>query len=134
MLFRSGGPTLSPLETHPSVGYPGHTGGARRPLPLWEGGTSLTCLAGVAPPSCRAVAAAGLDTAPSVLARRLAYCCGWVGRPVTNSGGSPGPRRGGSQGRGAVPETLAQVSRDKQLVLGPGSGERGGPLPRWVPL
>lgn len=35
----------------------------------------LTCVAGVAPPSCRAVAAARPDTAPSVPTWWLAYCC-----------------------------------------------------------
>lgn len=84
--------TASPLQAHP---LEGHAGRCPKDPPPLGGGPRLTCLAGVAPPSCRAVAAAWLDTDPSVLAWRLAYCCGW-GRPVTNSGGSPGPCRGGS--------------------------------------
>lgn len=46
------------------------------PSPSGWPSTSLTCLAGIPLPPCRAVTAARLDTAPSILARWLAYCCG----------------------------------------------------------
>lgn len=57
------------------------------------------CLAGVAPPPCRAVTAAWPDTAPSVLAWRVAYCC------------STGPR----EPAGPLPARAAGIA-------GPGGG------------
>lgn len=107
-------PTLSLLETDPSKGHPGHTG---RSFPSGRAGSSLTCLAGISPPPCRAVAAAWLDTAPSILAWWLAYCCGW-GRSVTNSGSSPDPH--GWQ-QGGVPRSQGEEALgsgfEKQQVL-----------------
>lgn len=68
------------------------------------------CLAGVTLPSCRAVTAARLDTAPSVLARWLAYCCS------TGPGESAGP----------LPAGAASVARpDKGR---PGAAAVGGPV------
>lgn len=66
-------PTLRPLETDLLEGHPGRTGG---PRPLREGGPRLTRLAEVPLPPCGALAAAWLDTAPSILAWWLADCCG----------------------------------------------------------
>lgn len=57
----------------PVRGPPRPRGG---PRPLGEGGPRLTCLADISPPPCGALAAAWLDTAPSVLAWWLADCCG----------------------------------------------------------
>lgn len=98
-------------------------------------GTSLTCLTAASLPPGRAVAASRLDTAPSVLARRLAYCWGRGGLSLTQER-PPGPGEGGAgAGVPCSKEAGARGWRGEEAVPGPGltcsagPGEPAGPLP-----
>lgn len=122
------------LHSSTSVGKGCQAGATPRALP-W--GTSLTCPTAVSLPPSRAVAASRPDTAPSVLARWLAYCCVCVGGGCHSLRRVPGPRgvSGSWKGchaakrRGALGLRGEQGlcwGRDSGCLTGHGSRQRTG--------